>query len=151
MSLKYQKSDEINFNLERLTDRNGNLFIRVNIPVKQKDFNHNFFVHFRKKGEVQWHSSPLIRQTNFIDMHGLDPNFIYEIRIAVLSKAKEISTFDDLSENVVCERQENYSKSIKFSSLYDLEIASKIADKILIDVFKYLNYSITDVSRIDYH
>jgi hypothetical protein len=84
-------------------------------------------------------------------MHGLDPNFIYEIRIAVLSKAKEISTFNNLSENMVCEEQENYSKNVNFSSLYDLEIASKIADKILIDVFKYLNYSITDVSRIDYH
>src|SRR5437868_15469051 len=90
------RSDKIDFFTEKVSDKSGKMIIRIEIPVKKKDFANSFFVHFRKKGKTQWQSSPLIRNSNFIDMHGLDDNCIYEIRVAVISPSKDVSTFHNL-------------------------------------------------------
>lgn len=155
MSVKPSKLDEIKFSLQRVSDEDGNECIRVNIPVKRKDFKHNFYVHYRKKGDVQWQSSPLIRQTNFIDIHGLEPNFVYEIRVALLSDPKELSTHSIRNEVIThnIKSIENdllvSFEKVEFPSIINKEIAI-FADKIMNDVFQYLYYSITNVSNTDF-
>ena len=93
-----KSGDEIKFVTKRLRDSSGKSYVRVELVVAYKEFRHNFLIHYRKKGRSEWHTSPQIKNSNAIDMHGLDSNSIYEIRVAVLSAAKDVSTFDDIDE-----------------------------------------------------
>jgi len=136
MSAKSIRSDQIKFNLKRLKNEDGEVYISVNIPVEEKDLKHDFYVHYRIKGEIPWQSSPLIRQSNVIDMHGLEPNQIYQIRIALLSNTTEISTSSLCDNNAFNE---------KLSPITNFETVSKFADKLLNDVFDYVYYFVTNV------
>ena len=157
-----RESDEIDFFAVKTSEESQKTYIRIEIPVKQNDFKHNFFVHFRKKGKTQWQSSPLIRDSNHIDMHGLDPNCLYEIRVALLSRPKEVSTFGDMDEseeNIVIEKINNSNKQ-KYLSQKSLDLkvidrfATHFAEDILTDVRQYLSNQIiseNDFESTDQH
>lgn len=126
-----KSADEIRFTTKRLKDSSGKSFVRLELVVKDKDFRHNFLVHYRKKGRHEWHTSPQIKNSNLIDMHGLDTNCVYEIRVAVMSATKDVSTFEDIDET-------------------DDELSDDLIEKIRIsNKQKYLSKRIPYMNRID--
>lgn len=161
----------VDFTTKRLENEDGKAVFLIKlkqtansnskIDNNGNQFYYNFYIHFRKKGHSQWQSSPLIIQSNSIEINGLDLDSRYQIRIVILtlSQTKEVTTEGDVIKAIVhrdsltlVKRGSTSSQMQMYDHYYESDsskdklhkaanlIGDQLSQDILSETFTYLKY-----------